>query len=145
MTDAEKTVALKKDSLANKLYLKKKLFTFYMHSGTHVTYIVPRRELHEYENLKKRKNAKDDGDGLFVEGRLDHCGNQGRGSSRSKSKGKETYKLKCYICYFEDHLKKDCPKRNKKKSTGFVKKNMGQGFGSKGYDNGDLLMAVSED
>ncbi|GJT52209.1 retrotransposon protein, putative, ty1-copia subclass [Tanacetum coccineum] len=43
--------------------------------------------------------------------------------------------------------KKDCPKRNKKKSTGFVKKNAGQGSGmhSEGYDNGDLLMAVSEE
>ncbi|GKC14556.1 hypothetical protein Tco_1011338, partial [Tanacetum coccineum] len=44
-----------------------------------------------------------------------------------------------------DHLKKDCPKRNKKKSTGFVKKNVGQGSGSEGYDNGDLLMAVNEE
>ncbi|GKB09584.1 retrovirus-related pol polyprotein from transposon TNT 1-94, partial [Tanacetum coccineum] len=45
-----------------------------------------------------------------------------------------------------DHPKKDCLKRNKKKSTGFVKKNVGQGFGmySEGHDNGDLLMAVSE-
>ncbi|GJY50218.1 retrovirus-related pol polyprotein from transposon TNT 1-94 [Tanacetum coccineum] len=57
----------------------------------------------------------------------DHRDNQGRGSSRSKSKGKGTYKLKCYICYSEDHLKKDCPKKNKKKSTGFVKKNARQG------------------
>ncbi|GJU72776.1 retrovirus-related pol polyprotein from transposon TNT 1-94 [Tanacetum coccineum] len=97
--------------------------------------------------LKKRTDAKDDGDGLYVRGRSDHRGNQGRGSSRSKSKGKGTYKLKCYICYSEDHLKKDCPKRNKKKSTGFVKKNAGQGSGmhSEGYDNGDLLMAVSEE
>ncbi|GJZ18409.1 retrovirus-related pol polyprotein from transposon TNT 1-94 [Tanacetum coccineum] len=95
--------------------------------------------------LKKRTDAKDDGDGLYVRGRSDHRGNQGRGSSRSKSKGKGTYKLKCYICYSEDHLKKDCPKRNKKKSTGFVKKNVGQGSGSEGYDNGDLLMAVSEE
>ncbi|GJS47671.1 retrovirus-related pol polyprotein from transposon TNT 1-94 [Tanacetum coccineum] len=97
--------------------------------------------------LKKRTDAKDDGDGLYVRGRSDHRGNQGRGSSRSKSKGKGTYKLKCYICYFEDHLKKDCPKRNKKKSTGFVKKNVGQGSGmySEGYENGDLLMAVSEE
>ncbi|GKB78199.1 retrotransposon protein, putative, ty1-copia subclass [Tanacetum coccineum] len=41
-----------------------------------------------------------------------------------------------------DHLKKDCPKRNKKKSTGFVGKNAGQdsGMHSEGYDNGDLLM-----
>ncbi|GKC64994.1 hypothetical protein Tco_1097592 [Tanacetum coccineum] len=59
--------------------------------------------------LKKRTDAKDDGDGLY------------------------------------DHLKKDYPKRNKKKSTGFVKKNVGQGSGSKGYDNGDLLMTMSEE
>ncbi|GJU83564.1 retrovirus-related pol polyprotein from transposon TNT 1-94 [Tanacetum coccineum] len=93
--------------------------------------------------LKKRTDAKDDGDGLYVRGRSDHRGNQGRGSSRSKSKGKGTYKLKCYICYSEDHLKKDYPKRNKKKSTGFVKKNAGQGSGmhSEGYENGDLLIA----
>ncbi|GJW21503.1 retrovirus-related pol polyprotein from transposon TNT 1-94 [Tanacetum coccineum] len=77
--------------------------------------------------------------------RSDHWGNQGLGSSRSKSKGKGTYKLKCYICYSEDHLKKDCPKRKKKESTGFVKKNVGQGYGSEGYDNGNLLMAVSEE
>ncbi|GKC99832.1 hypothetical protein Tco_1170107 [Tanacetum coccineum] len=46
-----------------------------------------------------------------------------------------------------DRLKKDCPKKNKKKSTGFVKKNVEQGSGmhSEGYDNGDLLMAVSEE
>ncbi|GJZ97506.1 retrotransposon protein, putative, ty1-copia subclass [Tanacetum coccineum] len=42
---------------------------------------------------------------------------------------------------------RDCPKWNKKKSTGFVKKNAGQGSSmhSEGYDNGDLLMAVSEE
>nr|GEY00211.1 retrovirus-related Pol polyprotein from transposon TNT 1-94 [Tanacetum cinerariifolium] len=36
---------------------------------------------------------------------------------------------------------------NKKKSTGFVKKSVGQGSGihSEGYDNGDLLMVVSEE
>ncbi|GJY59159.1 retrovirus-related pol polyprotein from transposon TNT 1-94 [Tanacetum coccineum] len=97
--------------------------------------------------LKKRTYAKDDGDGLYVRGTSSHRGNQGRGRSRLKSKGKETYKLKCYICYSEDHLKKNCPKRNKKKSTSFVKKNAGQGFDmhSEGYDNGDLLMAVSEE
>nr|GEV31185.1 retrotransposon protein, putative, Ty1-copia subclass [Tanacetum cinerariifolium] len=81
------------------------------------------------------------------ERRLDHQGNQGHDSSRSMSIGKGTYKLKCYICYYEDHLKKDCSKKNKKKSTGFVKKNARQGSGmhSEGYDNGDLLMAVSEE
>ncbi|GJT27716.1 retrovirus-related pol polyprotein from transposon TNT 1-94 [Tanacetum coccineum] len=186
------------NSLANKMYLKKKLFTFYMNSGKklseHIdefnkligdlanidvdiddedqalmllmslppsydnfveTLLYGRESLTledvlsslDSRELKKRIDAKDDGDGLYVKGRSDNQGNQGRGSSRSKSKGKGTYKLKCYICYFEDHLKKDCPKRNKKKSTGFVKKIAGQGSSmhSKGYDNGDLLMAVSEE
>nr|GEV47133.1 retrotransposon protein, putative, Ty1-copia subclass [Tanacetum cinerariifolium] len=142
-------------SLANKLYLKKKLLTFYMHSGTHVTLLYGRESLTledvlsnlNSRKLKNKTNAKDDGGGLYVRGMLDHRGNQGRGSLRSKSKGKGTYKLKCYICYYEDHLKKDCPKKNKKKSTGFVKKNAGQGSGMhfEGYDNGDLLMAVSEE
>nr|GEY07451.1 retrovirus-related Pol polyprotein from transposon TNT 1-94 [Tanacetum cinerariifolium] len=124
-------------SLANKLYLKKKLFTFYMHSeqALMLLTLLP----HSYDNfvetllygresltledvlsslnsreLKKRTDAKDDGDGLYVRGRSDH---------------------------------RDCPKRNKKKSTCFVKKNAGQGSGmhSEGYDNGDLLMVVSEE
>ncbi|GJR72960.1 retrovirus-related pol polyprotein from transposon TNT 1-94 [Tanacetum coccineum] len=170
-------------SLANKLYLKKKLFTFYMDSGKKLSEHIDIDDEDQalmlltslpssYDNfvetllygresltlkdvlsslnsreLKKRTDAKDDGDGLYVRGRSDHWGNQGRGSSRSKSKGKGTYKLKCYICYSEDHLKKDCPKRNKKKSTDFVKKNAGQGYGmhSEGYDNDDLLMMVSEE
>ncbi|GKB14372.1 retrovirus-related pol polyprotein from transposon TNT 1-94, partial [Tanacetum coccineum] len=153
-------------SLANKLYLKKKLFTFYMHSGKKLS-----EHIYEFNKLiRDLANidvdiddedqalmlltsllyAKDDGNGLYVRGRLDHQDNQGRGSSRSKSKGKGTYKLKCYICYSEDHQKKDCPKRNKKKLTGFVKKNAEQGSGmhsphSEGYDNGDLLRAVSEE
>ncbi|GJZ49689.1 retrovirus-related pol polyprotein from transposon TNT 1-94 [Tanacetum coccineum] len=116
MADAEKTTALKTD-----VYKK-------AHSA-----------------LLLCLDNKDDGDGLYVRGRSDHQGNQGRGSSRSKSKGKGTYKLKCYICYSEDHLKKDCLKRNKKKSTGIVKKNAGQGSGMhyEGYDNGDLLMAFN--
>nr|GEZ04257.1 zinc finger, CCHC-type [Tanacetum cinerariifolium] len=185
-------------SLANKLYLKKKkLFTFYMHSGKKLSEhinefnkligdlaninvdiddedqaLMLRTSLPpSYDNfvetllygresltledvlssfnsreLKKRTDANDDGDGLYVRGRSNHRGNQGCGNSRSKSKGKGTYKLKCYMCYSADHLKKDCPKRHKKKSTGFVKKNAGQGSSmhSEVYDNGDLLMEVRE-
>ncbi|GKA08192.1 retrovirus-related pol polyprotein from transposon TNT 1-94 [Tanacetum coccineum] len=120
-------------SLANNLYLKKKLFTFYMNSES-LTLEDVLSSLNSRE-LKKMADAKDDGDGLYVKGRSDYRGNQGRGSSRLKSKGKGTYKLKCHICYFEDHLKKDCPKKNKKKSTGFVKKNVRQGssMNSEGY------------
>nr|GEX20055.1 retrovirus-related Pol polyprotein from transposon TNT 1-94 [Tanacetum cinerariifolium] len=157
-------------SLANKLYLKNKLFTFYMHSckkllehidgfnkmigdlanidvdiddedqalmlltslppsyDNFVETLLYERESLTSENilsslnsqeLKKRIDAKDDGDGLYVRGRSDHWGNQGRGSLRSKSKG------------------------TRKKSTGFVKKNAGQGSGmhSEGYEDGNLLMA----
>ncbi|GKA29393.1 retrovirus-related pol polyprotein from transposon TNT 1-94 [Tanacetum coccineum] len=98
-------------------------------------------------DLKKGICKEDDGDGLYLRGRSDHWGNQGRGSSRSKSKGKGTHKLKCYICYSDDHVKKDCPKRKKNKLTGFVKKNVRHGscMHSEGCDNGDLLMAVSEE
>ncbi|GKA76299.1 retrovirus-related pol polyprotein from transposon TNT 1-94 [Tanacetum coccineum] len=118
-------------SLANKLYLKKKLFTFYMHSGKKLSEHIDEfnKLIGDLANidvdiddedqalmlltlnsreLKKRTDAKDDGGGLY------------------------------------DHLKKDYPKRNKKKSIGFVKKNAGQGSSmhSEGYENGDLLMAV---
>ncbi|GJT30558.1 hypothetical protein Tco_0910833 [Tanacetum coccineum] len=68
--------------------------------------------------LKKRTNANDDGDGLYVKGRSDHQG------SLRKMSNKET-----------------------KKTTGFYQGRCGQGSGmhSEGYDNGDLLMAVSEE
>ncbi|GKC60939.1 retrovirus-related pol polyprotein from transposon TNT 1-94, partial [Tanacetum coccineum] len=119
-------------SLANKLYLKKKLFTFYMHSGKKLS-----EHIDEFNKLigdlvnidvdiddqnqalmewKKRTYAKDDGDGLFVRRRSDH-----RGST-------------------EELLSK----KNKKKSTGFLKENVGQGSGMhyEGHDNGDLLMSM---
>ncbi|GJR89434.1 retrovirus-related pol polyprotein from transposon TNT 1-94 [Tanacetum coccineum] len=124
MADAKKTAALKTDvykkahnalllcldnkSLANKLYLKKKLFTFYMHSGKKLC-----EHIDEFNKLI--------GDLANIDVDIDDED--------------------------QDHLKKDCPKRNKKKSTGFVKKNAGQDSGMhfEGYDNGELLMAVSED
>ncbi|GJR70298.1 retrovirus-related pol polyprotein from transposon TNT 1-94 [Tanacetum coccineum] len=42
-----------------------------------------------------------------------------RGKSRSKSQGG---RLKCYICQSEDHLKRNSPKNNCKKLTGYVNK-----------------------
>ncbi|GKE49473.1 retrovirus-related pol polyprotein from transposon TNT 1-94 [Tanacetum coccineum] len=134
MGDAEKTAALKTD-----VYKK-------AHSAL-ILYLDNKalREVNKEDSVEGGICKEDDGDGLYLRGRSDHWGNQGRGSSRSKSKGKGTHKLKCYICYSDDHLKKDCPKRKKKKLTGFVKKNVRQGscMHSDGCDNGDLLMAVS--
>ncbi|GJW61666.1 retrovirus-related pol polyprotein from transposon TNT 1-94 [Tanacetum coccineum] len=145
MGDVEKTAALKTNvykkahsalllCLHNKL--KKKLFTFYMHSSKKLSEHIEEfsklivsltledvlSSLNSRE-LKKRTDAKDDGDGLYVRGRSDHRDNQGRGSP-----------------------KKDCPKWNKKKSTNFVKNaKEGSGMQSEGYDNGNLLMGVSDE
>nr|GFD19754.1 zinc finger, CCHC-type [Tanacetum cinerariifolium] len=60
------------------------------------------------------------GEGLYVRGRTDRRNSrQSRGKSRSKSRGG---RLKCYICQSEDHLKRNCPKNNRKKSSGYVNK-----------------------
>ncbi|GKC58141.1 hypothetical protein Tco_1085739, partial [Tanacetum coccineum] len=73
------------------------------------------------KEIKERSKAMgDDGDGLYVRGRTnrrDSC--QSKGKSRSKSQGG---RLKCYICQSEDYLKRNCPKNNRNKSTGYAKK-----------------------
>ncbi|GJY19901.1 retrotransposon protein, putative, ty1-copia subclass [Tanacetum coccineum] len=73
------------------------------------------------KEIKERSKAKgDDGKGLYVRGRTDHKGlRQSWGKSRSKSRGG---RLKCYICQFEDHLKRNYLKNNCKKSIGYVNK-----------------------
>lgn len=73
--------------------------------------------------LKKLGNARAEAsDELFVSGgSYQRNRSHGRENSRSKSRGKGTYKFKCCICFYENNLKKDCPKRNKHKSS-FVKK-----------------------
>nr|GEZ57432.1 retrovirus-related Pol polyprotein from transposon TNT 1-94 [Tanacetum cinerariifolium] len=73
------------------------------------------------KEIKERSKVKgDDGEGLYVRGRTDRRDScQSRGKSRSKSRGG---RHKCYILQSEDHLKRNYPKNNHKKSTGYVKK-----------------------
>ncbi|GJV58782.1 zinc finger, CCHC-type containing protein [Tanacetum coccineum] len=71
--------------------------------------------------LKKRTEGtrEEASDELYVRGMSGHSGKaHSGGSSWFKSRG-DTGKLKCFICYSEGHLKRDCPM---KKSSGFVKK-----------------------
>nr|GEU73568.1 retrovirus-related Pol polyprotein from transposon TNT 1-94 [Tanacetum cinerariifolium] len=156
-------------SLANKLYLKKKSYTFYMPAGRKIfehidefnkiildlanievkfededrallllTYLPTSyehfvdtllygREALTLEDVMAILNSKeikesfkakgDDGEGLYVRGRTDHRdSHQSRGKLRSKSRGG---RLKCYIFQSDDHLKRNCPKNNRKKSTGY--------------------------
>ncbi|GJT40820.1 zinc finger, CCHC-type containing protein [Tanacetum coccineum] len=106
-------------SLANKLYLKKKLFTFYMDSGKKLSEHIDEFnklvgdlanidvEIDDedqtlmlltslpslYDNfLKKRTDAKDDGDGLYVRGRSDH-----RGSPKERLSKKEQEEIN-WLC-----------------------------------------------
>ncbi|GKE59011.1 hypothetical protein Tco_1498196 [Tanacetum coccineum] len=149
-------------SLANKLYLKKKLFTFYMHSGKKLS-----KHIDEFNKLigdlaHIDVDIDDEDQALmlltslpssydnFVETLLyerESLTLEDVLSSLNSWELKKRIDAKDDGDGLYDHLKKDCPKRNKKKSTGFVKKNVGQGFSmhSEGYDNGDLLMAVSEE
>ncbi|GJS47454.1 retrotransposon protein, putative, ty1-copia subclass [Tanacetum coccineum] len=180
-------------SLANKLYLKKKLYTFYMPAGRKISEHIDEfnkivldlanievkfededlalllltslpasyehfvdtllygREALTLEDvmatlnskeIKERSKAKgDDGEGLYVRGRTDRRdSHQSRGKSRSKSRGG---RLKCYICQSEDHLKRNCPKNNRKKSTGYVKKDDQPSSSGSTYDDSEVMMVMS--
>ncbi|GKA93480.1 retrovirus-related pol polyprotein from transposon TNT 1-94 [Tanacetum coccineum] len=126
-------------SLANKLYLKKKLYTYYMSPGTKlgdhinefnklildlvnidIKIVDEDQALMLLMSLPLTEDTKEEtGDGLYVRGKSDHSGKAHFGrSSRFKSRG-VTDKLKCFICHLEGHLKRDCPM---KKSSVFVKK-----------------------
>nr|GEX18967.1 retrovirus-related Pol polyprotein from transposon TNT 1-94 [Tanacetum cinerariifolium] len=89
------------------------------------------------KEIKERSKAKgDDGEGLYVRGRTDHRDSrQSRRKSRSKSRGG---RLKCYICQYEDHLKRNCLKNNRKKSTGYVKKDEQPSSSGSAYDDSEL-------
>ncbi|GJW42592.1 retrovirus-related pol polyprotein from transposon TNT 1-94 [Tanacetum coccineum] len=124
-------------SLANKLCLKKKLYTFYMLAGRKISehidefnkIVLDLANIEEAltlkdviatlnsKEIKERSKAKgDDGERLYVRGRTDRRDSRlSRGKFILKSRGG---RLKCYICQSEDHLKKNCPKNNRKKSTG---------------------------
>nr|GFB48287.1 zinc finger, CCHC-type [Tanacetum cinerariifolium] len=94
------------------------------------------------KEIKKRSKAKGgDGEGLYVRGRTDHrVSRQLRVKSRSKSRGG---RLKCYICQSEDHLKRNCLKNNRKKSTGYVKKDEQPRSSGSTYDDSEVMMVMS--
>ncbi|GJS97386.1 retrovirus-related pol polyprotein from transposon TNT 1-94 [Tanacetum coccineum] len=94
------------------------------------------------KEIKERSKAKgDDGEGLDVRGRTDRRDSrQSRGKSRSKSRGG---RLKYYICKSDDHLKRNCPKNNRKKSTCYVKKDEQPSSSGSTYDDSEVMMVMS--
>ncbi|GJX40564.1 putative reverse transcriptase domain-containing protein [Tanacetum coccineum] len=89
--------------------------------------------------LQKMTNAKGDGgEGFYVRGRSGQRDmEQGTYSAWSKSQGRSS-RLVCYVCQSEEHLKRDYPMYNHKKSQGFVR-NEDQVSGS-GADGGNILL-----
>ncbi|GKD09225.1 zinc finger, CCHC-type containing protein, partial [Tanacetum coccineum] len=89
--------------------------------------------------LQKMTEAKGDGsEGLYVRRRsgqrdMEH----GTDSAWSKSQERSS-RLRCYICQSEEHLKRNCPRYNHKKSQGFVR-NEDQGDFEE-YDGGNILL-----
>ncbi|GJW42557.1 retrovirus-related pol polyprotein from transposon TNT 1-94 [Tanacetum coccineum] len=99
--------------------------------------------LNSKEIIKRSKAKGDDGEGLYVRGRTDRRDSrQSRGNSRLKSR---CGRLKCYIYQSKDHLMRNYPKNNQKKSTGYVKKDDQPSFSGLIYDSSEVMMVMSED
>ncbi|GJV85726.1 hypothetical protein Tco_1525624 [Tanacetum coccineum] len=106
-------------SLANHVYLKKKLYTFNMHpSKSQSEHIDEFHKLLEdvlaivnSRKLQKMTKAKGDGgEGLYVRGRFAHRDiEHGKCSTWLKSHGRIS-KINFYICQSDENLKRDCPR-----------------------------------
>nr|GEV42923.1 retrotransposon protein, putative, Ty1-copia subclass [Tanacetum cinerariifolium] len=122
-------------SLANKLYLKKKLFTIYMHSCKKLSEHIDEfnKLIGDLANIDV--DIDDEYQALMLLTSLP--------SSYDNFEEREGQIIKV----IKDVVVQDQSQKNKKKSTGFVKKNAKQGSGIhyEGYDNEDLLMALSEE
>ncbi|GJV61585.1 retrovirus-related pol polyprotein from transposon TNT 1-94 [Tanacetum coccineum] len=160
-------------SLDNKLYLKKKLYTFYMSAGRKISEHIdefnkivldlanidvkfededlalllltslPASYEHFVDTLLYGREAltlEDVMATLNSKEIKERDSRQSRGKSRSKSQGG---RLKCYICQYEDHLKRNCPKNNRKKSTGYVKKDEQPSSSGSTYDNSEVMMVMT--
>ncbi|GKB51925.1 zinc finger, CCHC-type containing protein [Tanacetum coccineum] len=94
------------------------------------------------KEIKERSKEKgDDGEGLYLRGRTNRRDlHQSKGKSISKS---QSGRLKCYISQSEDHLKRNCPKNNRKKSTGYVKKDEQPSSSGSTYDDSKVMMVMS--
>ncbi|GKE29687.1 hypothetical protein Tco_1445071 [Tanacetum coccineum] len=139
-----KTLYIKK-SLANRLYLKKKLYTFHMHSGkSHSEYIDEFNKLVGYFELQKMTEAKGNGgERLYVRGRSDQRDVE-HGAYMCCQSHKEEAADSCYICQSKEHLKRDYPRYNHKKYQSFVKnEDQVSGFGANRYDSTNVMMTVS--
>nr|GEX52288.1 retrovirus-related Pol polyprotein from transposon TNT 1-94 [Tanacetum cinerariifolium] len=90
------------------------------------------------KEIKERSKANgDDGEGLYVRGLTDRRDSrQLKRKSRSKSRGG---RLRCYIYQSQDHLERNCPKNNRKKSKSYVNKDDQPSSSGLIYDGSEKL------
>ncbi|GJU50579.1 hypothetical protein Tco_1220134 [Tanacetum coccineum] len=154
-------------SLANKLYLKKKLYTLCMPAGQKISEHIDEfnKIVLDLANIKVKFKDEDlalllltslppsykhfvdtllyGREALTLEDVMPILNSKEikeRGKSRSKSRGG---RLKCYIRQFEDHLKRNCPKNNRKKSIGYVKKDEQPSSSGLTYDDSEVMMVIN--
>nr|GEX95006.1 hypothetical protein [Tanacetum cinerariifolium] len=68
--------------------------------------------------------------------------NQRKSREKTRSKSRDG-RLKCYICQSENHLKRNCLKNNRNKSTGYVKKDEQPSSSGSTYDDYEVVMVMS--
>ncbi|GKC79430.1 hypothetical protein Tco_1130204, partial [Tanacetum coccineum] len=122
-------------SLANKLYLKKKLYTFYMPVGRKISDHIDEfnkivLDLANIELLYGRE-------ALTLEDVMATL-NSKEIKKRTKEKRGDGEGL-----YSEDHLKRNCSKNNHKKSTDYVKKDEQPSSSGSTYDDSEVMMVMS--
>nr|GEV22883.1 retrovirus-related Pol polyprotein from transposon TNT 1-94 [Tanacetum cinerariifolium] len=142
-------------SLANKVYLKNKLYTFYMPDGRKISKHIDEfnKIVLDLENIEVKFEDEDLALLLltslpalyehFVDtllyGREALTLEDSKGKSRSKSRGG---RLKCYIFQSEDHLKRNYPKNNRKKSSGYINKDDQPSSSGSIYDGFEIYFLI---
>ncbi|GJV59027.1 hypothetical protein Tco_1465127 [Tanacetum coccineum] len=143
-------------SIANRLYLKKKLYTFHMHPGKSQSEHV--NEFHKLVgNLAAIDTAISNEDQALL--LLTSLPSSYDNFMETLLYGRDTLKLEDVLATLnsrelqnmtkqrvlsEEHLKRDCPKYNQKKSQGFLRnEDQVSGSGADGYGSADVMMAMS--
>nr|GFA39164.1 retrovirus-related Pol polyprotein from transposon TNT 1-94 [Tanacetum cinerariifolium] len=121
-------------SLANKLYLKKKLYTFYMPAGRKIFEHIDEFNKIVLDLANIEVKFEDEDLALLL---LTSLPASYEHFVDTLLYGRESFTLE------DDHLKRNCPKNNHKKSTSYVKKDKQPSSSGSTYDDSKVTMVMS--